>query len=382
MKYWRGYLVALIFFVGTWALKSFAASHWLLVDMVYPYVSRMAQNFLAQWSSSVSFCLWQTLGLFAIAALLTTIVLMIVLHWNPVQWFGWVLACVSIFTLLNTGLYGLNDYAAPLNEDVRLTVSEYAITELQGAAKYFRDMANQTAPTAERDSGEGSHTADFDVLAEAAGEGFDNLTHQQFLSVFAGVTNPVKKLGRADHYASKGVTGIHYPLTGEAAVNPKTPAAGLPFAMCEQMARRMCIANDQDAVLAAFMACRANSRAEFQYSAYFMAYRYCLNSLSGYEDPTIIAAVAELESGESAFLKQDLAEYENSFAAKADKPYAAKPKGKNAPARSNVTDLLVSVYIQEIVLPQQMEDEKVFDPMDETQVDLSGLPNAKVPANG
>ena len=376
MKYWRGYLVALIFAACTWALKSFAAAHWELIDMVYPYVSRLAQNSLAQWSSSVSFCLRDTLGLFAIAALLTTVVLMIILHWNPIQWLGWILAAVSLFSLLNTGLYGLNDYAAPLADDIRLNVSEYAITELQGAATYFRDMANKTAPTMDRDSGEGSHTADFDVLAQAAGEGFDNLTHKQFLSAFAGVTVPVKKLNKS------GVVGAHYSITGEAAVNPNVPAAGLPFAMCEQMARRMCIANDQDAILAAFMACRANSRAEFQYSAYFMAYRYCLNSLSAYETPEIIVAVSELQAGESECLKADLTLYEKSFAVKADKPYAEDSKGENAPARNNVTDLLVSLYIQEIVLPQQVEDKKVFDPMDETQVDLTGLPNAKVPANG
>jgi len=376
LKYWRGYLTALILAACTWALKEFAESHWQLIDMVYPYVSRMGQTYLAQWSSAVSFSLWEALGLFAIGALLTTVVLMIVLRWNPIQWLGWVLACVCLFSLVNTGLYGLNGYAAPLAEDVRLNVSEYAITELQSAALYFRDMANQTAPTAERDSGEGSHTADFDVLSAAAGEGFENLTQKQFLSVFAGSTAPVKKLNKS------GVTGAHYPLTGEAAVNPEIPAAGLPFAMCEQMARRMCIANDQDAILAAFMACRANSRAEFQYSAYFMAYRYCLNSLSGYGSPEIVAAVATLQSGESAYLKADLSQYENSFAAKADKPYAEKSEGANGPQRNNVTDLLVSLYIQEIILPQQMEEEKVFDPTDETQVDLSGLPNAKVPANG
>ncbi|MBQ7340700.1 MAG: DUF3810 family protein [Oscillospiraceae bacterium] len=371
MKYWRGYLVAAIVAAATWALKEFAESHWQLIDMVYPYVSRMGQDFLAAWSSNVSFCLWQALGLFAVAALLTTVVLMIVLHWNPIQWLGWVLATVSLFFLLNTGLYGLNTYAAPLAEDVRLNVSEYAITELQGAALYFRDMANKTAPSAEA-----PHSSDFDELALAAGEGFENLTQKEFLSVFAGSTVPVKKLDK------DGVTGVHYPLTGEAAVNPKVPAAGLPFAMCEQMARRMCIANDQDVILAAFLACRANSRVEFQYSAYFMAYRYCLNSLSGYEDPEIIVAVTQLQAGESAQLKQDLETYASSFAVKADKPYADAPKGEGAPVRSNVTDLLVSVYIQEIVLPQQMEEEKVFDPMDETQVDLSGLPNAKVPANG
>ncbi len=378
MKYWRGYLVAAIVAACTWGLSKFAESHWRVVDMVYPYVTRMVQSFLADWSAGTASCLWQVLFFVLIGAGLASLILMIVLHWNPVQWLGWVLAAVSVVSLLNTGLYGLNAYAAPLADDIRLTVTDYALTELQNAALYYRDMANKTAPTADRDSGEGSHTADFDTLAQAAGEGFRYLTHQEFFSAFAGSVAPVKKLGWSGYYTAKGETGAHYPLTGEAAVNPKTPAAGLPFAMCTQMARRMCIANEQDAVLAAFMACRANSRVEFQYSAYFMAYRYCLNSLSGIADDQIAA----LRQGESEYLKKDIAQYEDSFAVKADNSYADPQTNQDGPARNHVTDLLVSLYIQEIVLPQQLEDTKTFDPMDESQVDLTGLPNAKVPANG
>ena len=47
-------------------------------------------------------------------------------------------------------------------------------------------------------------------------------------------------------------------------------------------------------------------------------------------------------------------------------------------APSAVADLLVSWHIQEIVLPQQVTQEvAVFDPLDESQVDLSGIVNAK-----
>ena len=41
-----------------------------------------------------------------------------------------------------------------------------------------------------------------------------------------------------------------------------------------------------------------------------------------------------------------------------------------------VTDLLVSWHIQEVVLPSQQEEEQKFDPYDPNQVDLTGLPNA------
>ena len=44
-----------------------------------------------------------------------------------------------------------------------------------------------------------------------------------------------------------------------------------------------------------------------------------------------------------------------------------------------VCDFLVCWHIQQVVLPMQMEEETEFDPFDETQVDLSGIANAKVP---
>ena len=43
----------------------------------------------------------------------------------------------------------------------------------------------------------------------------------------------------------------------------------------------------------------------------------------------------------------------------------------------NVSDLLVYWHIQEVLLPTVTEEEAHFDPLDESQVDLSGIVNAK-----
>ena len=43
-----------------------------------------------------------------------------------------------------------------------------------------------------------------------------------------------------------------------------------------------------------------------------------------------------------------------------------------------VTDMLVSWHYQEVIIPSITEPEVDFDPMDETQVDLTGLPHAPV----
>ena len=92
MKYLRGYLTAGIFGAITWVLMAYGQRFSTLVDMVYPYVTRNLQDILAQWSSQVDFCLWQLLAVALGVLLLCSVVLMIVLKWNVVQWLGWVLA--------------------------------------------------------------------------------------------------------------------------------------------------------------------------------------------------------------------------------------------------------------------------------------------------
>lgn len=379
MKYWRGYLVAAILAACAWGLQEFAASHWVLVDMIYPYVTRMVQTFLAQWSAELAFCLWQVLLLALGVGVVASIVLMIVLRWNVIQWFGWVLTAASVVFLLHTGIYGLNKYAAPLAEDIRLHMTDYTITELEDAAEYYRDEANKLANTVDRDASGHLQYPSFDELAQQAGEGFQTLTHRDFYSAFAGTVVPVKELGWSSFFSARGIAGIHVPLTGEAAVNPETPVVGLPFVICRQMAKRMCIANEQDAALAAFLTCRANEQVPFRYAAYFMAYRYCVNALTSSTDASVQKVLAEIRQGENANLRQDVQEYDDSFAAASDAGNATALEGEDVPKRYHVTDLLTSLYIQEVVLPLQMEEEVQFDPMDETQVDLSGIANAMVP---
>lgn len=403
MKYWRGYLVALILALCSWGLIEFAQSHWVLVDMVYPYTSRIIQDFMAVWSSGAAYCVWQLLLLVLVAGVLASIVMMIIWKWNPIQWFGWVMAVVSLVMLLNTGLYGLNEYAGPIADDIRLNVTDYSVDELQDAAEFYQKEANQLSQQVKRDSSGQVQYPDFETLAQQAADGFDTLTYEKYNSIFAGDRTPVKELGWSKYFSGKGKTYVHIPITGEAAVNPETPAVGLPFAMCQVMANRVCIANEQDAAFAAFLACINNDAVEFRYAGYFMAYRYCYDALASKNVSSAQSALQTLTAGECSQLKQDLQAYNSSFAPGSDNAYYEKEVQKidftkllnrlkrnplnkdaadtaseeveitDAPERSDVADLLVSWHIQEYVLPLLKEEEVKFDPLDETQVDLSGL---------
>ena len=380
MKYWRGFLVAAIIAFFSWLLIEFASTHTLLIDMVYPYVTRMLQTTLAEWASGVTFCLWQLFAILLVLGLLTSIVLMIVLRWNVVQWLGWVTACASLMFFLHTALYGLNSYAGPLSDDIRLHTTEYTLSELENATTFFRDEANKLAAQVDRTPDGDVRFSSFDALAIQAAEGFDTLVYDKTYPVFAGSRLPVKELGWADMYTSMGITGFTMSLTGEAAVNPQIPPVSLPFTMCHEMAHRMCIANEGDANMAAFLACEANSSVEFRYSAFFMAYRYCYNALISQGTQAAQDAAQRITAGVSDQLYHDMAAYSSFFASKKDDAatdFATKVNDayikvngdeQGVASYGAVCDLLVSWHIQEFVLPLQKEEEEKFDPYDESKV--------------
>lgn len=388
MKYLRGYLTAGIFGAITWVLMAYGQRFSTLVDMVYPYVTRNLQDILAQWSSQVDFCLWQLLAVALGVLLLCSVVLMIVLKWNVVQWLGWVLAVFSCIYTLHTAVFGLNFYAGPISEDLRLDMSPYTLEELTEATEYYRNEANALAAAMPRKSDGTVSFRTFEELAAMAGEGFETLTYQKHYPIFAGSTVPVKKLGWSDMYVSMGITGFSFALTGEAAVNPQAPDVSLPFTMCHEMSHRMCIANERDANFAAFLAASNHSDPQFRYSAYFMAYRYCMAALSTVTSQAAVDARARVDEGVSDYLRYDMAQYDAFYRTR--KNASATKAGdavNNAYLKSSgdasglasygeVCDLLVSWHVQQVLLPSLAEEENPFDPLDKTQVDLTGIVHA------
>ena len=388
MKYLRGYLTAGIFGGLTWVLMQYGEKFSALVDMIYPYVIRTLQSTLAQLSGQVTFCLWQLLAVVLGVLVLASIVLMIVLKWNPLQWLGWVLAAASGIYLLHTLVFGLNYYAGPIEDDIRLEASAYTLSELTEATEYYRDQANELARQVSRDASGNVSFDSFETLADQAGNGFHYLTYQRKYSVFAGSVLPVKKLGWADLYSSMGITGVTMGLTGEAAVNPQIPAVSLPFTMCHEMAHRMCIASERDANFAGYLAASANESVQFRYSAAFMAYRYCYSALASVNSQAAAADAARVKAGVGTELQRDMDAYDQFFrfrksqtatrAADTANDLYLKTSGESAGVSSygQVCDLLVAWHIQEVVIPALSVEQTPFDPYDKTQVDLSGIANA------
>ena len=385
MKYWFGYLTAAIIGAITWVLMQFGERFSTLVDMVYPYVIRTLQGFLAEWSGAVDFLLWQVLAVALAVILLASLVAVIAARKSVIAWGGWALSTCALVYLLHTMVWGLNYYAGPLADDIRMETAQYTIEELAEATEYYRDKANILAEQVKRDANGNLTYPEFEKLADRAYMGFQRLVYDRSYPIFAGSTLPVKKLGWADMYTSMGITGVTFGITGEAAVNPQIPDVLLPFTMCHEMAHRMCIASERDANFAAFLACSAHPDVEFEYSAYFMAFRYCYNAIAGLKTVAAAEATADLREGISDKLRKDMNDYSSFFSAKQDKAATdfantandtyLKTSGEKSGIDSygEVCDLLVNWHIQEVVLPSITVEESHFDPYDKNQVDISDI---------
>ena len=385
MKYWRGYLTAAILGALAWVLLQMGQKYTTLVDMVYPYVTRSVQSFLTAWTGGFDFLVWQTAVIFLAIALIAALVLVFIFKARVIRWFGWAAAAVAAVILLNTGIYGLNKFSGPIEDDLRLDMVDYTQTELENAAIFYRDMANELAAKVTRDENGEVVFAEFETLAEKTGDGYRTLARERSFSIFGGDYTPVKKLGWAGIYSALGKTGVTVALTGEAAVNPNIPDQGIPFAMAHEMAHRLCIARDDDANFSAFLACAENDDVEYLYSGYFMAYRFCIDALE-----SVDAAAAEtVAAGCSGQLLADLQGYDRYFDENRDEQMTLlvtevtdtyeEATTDETVRYGSVCDYLVNWHIDQYVEEEIIEEK--FDPFDETQVDLSGLVNHKAPAD-
>ena len=195
-------------------------------------------------------------------------------------------------------------------------------------------------------------------------------------SVYLQLVDIIKQKIRSGEYQPGQRLASVRELAAEAAVNPNVPDVGMPFAICHEMAHRMCIVTDADADFSAFLSCQANSSIEFQYSAYLMAYRSCINAMKSINSNAANAVVSTVSSGVSDLLAKDLDQY-NRFSGEKDSAPTKISGLTEEGARETACDLLVSWYIQEFILPNQVETETKFDPFDESKVDLTGIVNAK-----
>lgn len=98
--------------------------------------------------------------------------------------------------------------------------------------------------------------------------------------VLSGNSARAKPVMLSSYWSYTGITGMYFPFFMEANVNIDAPDIDLPFTVCHELAHLRGIAREQDANLAAFLACLSSDQPNFQYSGYQYALLYCLADLN------------------------------------------------------------------------------------------------------
>ncbi len=93
-----------------------------------------------------------------------------------------------------------------------------------------------------------------------------------------------------------GISGVYFPFTGEALVNTDVPYHVLPATICHEMAHQIGFAAEDEANFIAYLACKNNPSPIFQYSGYYMAMRYAMNSLRADNDSVYKTLELEISS--------------------------------------------------------------------------------------
>lgn len=293
----------------------------------YPDFSRDVVGVLSQISGILPVALCEILGGLAILWFLYSLIRSIC-KMKFLRWCAGLLLGLSLSAFLFVGIWGLNYYAPSMTEALDLPQEQYTVSQLKEATIYYRDMANAAAAQVERNEDGSFRSADFEELAQEAGAGYTVLA--EGYTCFRGSAVPVKKLIISPIMGKIGMTGGFICLTGESCVSSTTYPISLPFTMCHEIGHRMAFAREDEANFAAFLACKENERADFQYSAYYNAFLYCYNALYAADQP----AAKEIWSGVSELLAKDMG--------RASAHYASI----RSETASEITDRVYSGYLQ------------------------------------
>ena len=187
------------------------------------------------------------------------------------------LAVAMGITFCFTFMWGVNHFGEDLYTRLELEPADYDAEDLFEAGAYCVRMANDAI--LDLPQGEDGHVVmpDIGILAETAAEGFLPISEQHEKIFMPGIKP--KPLLYSDAFSYMGFTGFYFCYTGEACANRNTYPSALPLTLCHELGHSICVASEDEANFIAFLACLENGRPEFAYSAWYMGYIWCVNSL-------------------------------------------------------------------------------------------------------
>ena len=181
------------------------------------------------------------------------------------------LSPIYLFFMLS---WGLAYHKKPLKNLLNLNTENIKNQEVIELCKELIDSTNLTRS---RISESKLRDLTFEKVFAKAPIGYENLeTRYNFLSYY---TPSIKKATGSDLLAYMSTSGVYMFPSGEANVNTNNMIYDAPYVTTHEMAHQLGFASEEEANYLAYLACKNNPDAIFQYSAYYGTVFRALNKV-------------------------------------------------------------------------------------------------------
>ncbi len=245
--------------------------------LFYPYGSYRLLKAIGSFSGLFPFSLFEILCVILAVCALINLVLALRKKGGLLKFLAAALAIALGITFCFTFLWGVNHFGEDLYSRLDLPAADYTARDLYEAGAYCAMMANELIEQLPESDKGTAVLPDLKTLAASAAEGFAPLAaaHEK---IFMPGVKP-KPLLFSDAFSYMGFTGFYFCYTGEACASLNTYPSALPVTLAHELGHSICVASEDEANFIGFLACLENGRPEFAYSAWYMGYIWCENSL-------------------------------------------------------------------------------------------------------
>lgn len=200
--------------------------------------------------------------------------------------------CFSVTAISFTLFHGINYTREPLESTLSLDASKWSEDDLGQVSVWLVQMMAEIRPSLQEDEN-GCMILDTGIYGALSDGSMALDDASDVFPVLSGADVPAKPVALSHYWSYTGITGMYFPFFCEANVNVDIPQSQLPITICHEISHTRGIAREQDANLAAFLACISSERLDFNYSGYQFALIYCLNDLysADQEDYALVSAL-------------------------------------------------------------------------------------------
>lgn len=260
-----------------------------------------------------------------------------------------VIGGLSIFYFLFHFFWGLNYYRMPLFEKMNIQ-SDYSNEDLFAFTEKLIAKSNEIQFKITQDKNKKvTNPYTQDSIFIMTQNGYDHLA--QVYPFFKYEIPSRKKSLFSLPLTYMGFGGYLNPFTNESQVNYKLPMYSFSNVICHEMAHQIGYASESECNFIGFMACIKNDDLYFQYAAYTVALRYCLENVLMKDEskfkalkPTINRGIFENYKESELFWEQYDTFIDKGFHAFYDQFLKANQQKDGLESYSKFVDLLINYY--------------------------------------